>query len=256
MDMDSKMNYFSNMEVNLLVRILIAHILTDFVFQSDKMVKLKKNWLSSSMLIHIFIAFAATFILSGELVLSLFVAISHWTIDGLKIEFQNKNRYKASTLFFADQFFHMVFILVIWLIHHSSLDQIWNVISTPFMNFNFSIYLLGYLFIIFPTSFIVKLVAQNFIPTTYTTATEESIQYGGRTIGYFERIIILTLVLLNEYEAIGFLITGKSIMRFADPNSNLRSEYVLVGTMMSYAIAILSGIIMKFMIDSSNFIIL
>ena len=74
------------------------------------------------------------------------------------------------------------------------------------------------------------------------------VENGGKLIGIFERIIILTLVLLNQYEAIGFLITGKSIIRFADKNSDLKSEYVLVGTMMSYALAILIGVITKWLL--------
>ncbi len=62
-----------------------------------------------------------------------------------------------------------------------------------------------------------------------TEAKENKIEHGGRRIGQFEqRIIILTFVLLQQYEAIGFLITGKSIIRFAQRDENLRSEYVLV----------------------------
>jgi hypothetical protein len=49
------------------------------------------------------------------------------------------------------------------------------------------------------------------------------------------------MVLLGQYAAIGFLITGKSIIRFANNDEHLRSEYVLVGTMMSYALAIMTG---------------
>ncbi|HWZ22996.1 MAG TPA: hypothetical protein VNW06_10105, partial [Cytophagaceae bacterium] len=63
-----------------------------------------------------------------------------------------------------------------------------------------------------------------------------------KQIGIFERIIILTFVLLGQYEAIGFLITGKSIIRFANKEEHLRSEYVLVGTMMSYAMSIIVGV--------------
>jgi hypothetical protein len=78
-----------------------------------------------------------------------------------------------------------------------------------------------------------------------TTNDNDKLEHGGKLIGIFERIIILTLVLLNQYEAIGFLITGKSIIRFADHNSNLRSEYVLVGTMISYAMALLIGVLIN-----------
>ncbi len=37
----------------------------------------------------------------------------------------------------------------------------------------------------------------------------------------------------------------KNIIRFTQQNENLHSEYVLVGTMMSYAIAILVGVLIN-----------
>jgi hypothetical protein len=54
-------------------------------------------------------------------------------------------------------------------------------------------------------------------------------------------------VLLSQYEAIGFLITGKSILRFADGQKK-ETEYVLVGTMMSYAFAIIIAVLVKILL--------
>jgi hypothetical protein len=111
--------------------------------------------------------------------------------------------------------------------------------------------MLAYLWLIYPVGFLIKYASQSITQNTssLTTENETNIEHGGKTIGQYERIIILTLVLLNQYEAIGFLITGKSIIRFADHNSNLRSEYVLVGTMMSYAIAILTGVCVNYLLS-------
>ncbi|MDZ4667320.1 MAG: hypothetical protein SGJ00_05490 [bacterium] len=41
------------------------------------------------------------------------------------------------------------------------------------------------------------------------------VEHGGKLIGQFERIIILTFVLLNQYEAIRLLTIGKGNIRFA-----------------------------------------
>jgi hypothetical protein len=110
--------------------------------------------------------------------------------------------------------------------------------------------LLGYIWLIYPTGYLIKFITQSIAHTnSQNTTTQANVEHGGKLIGQFERIIILTLVLFNQYEAIGFLITGKSIIRFADHNSDLRSEYVLVGTMMSYAIAILTGVIINFLLS-------
>jgi hypothetical protein len=106
--------------------------------------------------------------------------------------------------------------------------------------------------VIWPATYIVKFVLENIPPTIIDSSnsvecndqppTNNRIN-AGALIGQFERIIILTLVLIGQYEAIGFLITGKSIIRFMQSDESLRSEYVLAGTMISYSIAILTGVL-------------
>ena len=131
------------------------------------------------------------------------------------------------------------------------LKNTFQLVSKPFTNYELSLYLLTYLWLIYPVGYIIKYVTQGIAQHTDIKPNdkmESNVEHGGKKIGQFERIIILTFVLLNQYEAIGFLITGKSIIRFADHNSNLRSEYVLVGTMMSYAIAILAGVFVNYLL--------
>lgn len=68
----------------------------------------------------------------------------------------------------------------------------------------------------------------------------------GRWIGRLERFIILTLILIGEYNAIGFLIATKSIFRFKggvqDGRERKEAEYILIGTLLSFALAIALGI--------------
>lgn len=60
-------------------------------------------------------------------------------------------------------------------------------------------------------------------------------------IGRLERFLILTLVLLKQYEAIGLLVAAKSIFRFSASRSV--GEYVLIGTLLSFTIAITVGLV-------------
>ena len=160
---------------------------------------------------------------------------------------------KPIFFFVADQLFHFLIITAAWFWHYDIFYKIFKTITLPFVNYKLSLILLAYAWIYYPVGYLIKFATQSI---THTNATQESkinaddkIEHGGKLIGQFERLIILTLVLLNQYEAIGFLITGKSIIRFADHNSNLRSEYVLVGTMMSYALAIITGVLVNFMLS-------
>ena len=68
--------------------------------------------------------------------------------------------------------------------------------------------------------------------------------HSGKLIGYLERCLILIFVVLSQYEAIGFLIAAKSILRFGEASSGTeKSEYVLAGTLLSLAFALLLGIL-------------
>jgi hypothetical protein len=99
-----------------------------------------------------------------------------------------------------------------------------------------------------PIGYAMKYVLKG-IDKTNTPSNDEKLEHGGKLIGMFERMIILTFVFLNQYEAIGFLITGKSIIRFAQKEEGLRSEYVLVGTMMSYAFSIIVGVVINWLLS-------
>lgn len=55
----------------------------------------------------------------------------------------------------------------------------------------------------------------------------------GWLIGTLERLAVLTLTLLGQWEAIGFVLTAKSIARFAELNDRRFSELYLTGTLAS-----------------------
>ncbi len=73
------------------------------------------------------------------------------------------------------------------------------------------------------------------------TGKDESLEKAGRLIGRLERFLILTFIILKQYEAIGLLVAAKSIFRFSE--SRKVGEYVLIGTLLSFTIAILVGLI-------------
>lgn len=77
---------------------------------------------------------------------------------------------------------------------------------------------------------------------------EEGLDKAGRYIGILERILVLTLVLFNQISAIGFLIAAKSILRYGDKDikgARKQTEYVLIGTLMSFSSAIALGLLVR-----------
>ncbi len=74
-----------------------------------------------------------------------------------------------------------------------------------------------------------------------------SLKDAGKRIGYFERFLVLTFIITGYHEAIGFLLAAKSIFRFGelrDKNEIKFTEYVLVGTLASFTMAIINGVVL------------
>lgn len=73
--------------------------------------------------------------------------------------------------------------------------------------------------------------------------------HAGKLIGTLERWLILVFILIGRYEVIGFLIAAKSIIRFGEGKKGEedkdRTEYFLAGTLLSIAIAVGCGLLVK-----------
>jgi len=60
-----------------------------------------------------------------------------------------------------------------------------------------------------------------------------------------ERLLVFVLIILEQWSAIGFLITAKSVLRFSDiskAKDRKLTEYILIGTLLSFGLAILVGL--------------
>ncbi|WP_139822890.1 hypothetical protein [Massilibacteroides vaginae] len=73
-----------------------------------------------------------------------------------------------------------------------------------------------------------------------TEDNKNDIERAGRWIGTLERIMAMGFVLLQQYTAIGFIITAKSVLRYNDRETG-KTEYVLIGTLLSFGSALLIG---------------
>lgn len=244
---------FTEAQGLLLVKLLLAQFISDFVLQTNRMVE-NKRWFSKSMLLHIVIVYVTTALLSGWWEWSLLIAASHWLIDSIKIELTKRQAYSGMVLFTGDQLLHVAVIILVWAYTQDAWLELAKTVTLPAWDYKAGLIVLGFVLVIWPVGYLIRYATQNISKQVNPSAGtgEEKIEHGGKLIGQFERIIILTFVLLQQYEAIGFLITGKSIIRFAQRDENLRSEYVLVGTMMSYAFSIIVGVLMNWLLTQAS----
>lgn len=74
-------------------------------------------------------------------------------------------------------------------------------------------------------------------------------------IGIIERILVFVFIVTNHWEAIGFLLAAKSVFRFGDlkrAKDRRLTEYILVGTLLSFGLAILSGMTTLYLLEQIN----
>jgi len=61
---------------------------------------------------------------------------------------------------------------------------------------------------------------------------------GGKLIGQMERCLIFLFIFIGQPAGIGFLVAAKSILRFEKAKDQKLAEYVLIGSLLSFSMAI------------------
>ena len=75
---------------------------------------------------------------------------------------------------------------------------------------------------------------------------DASLDNAGKYIGILERLFVFFFVIIGNWGSIGFILAAKSIFRFGDlkeSKDRKLTEYVLIGTLLSFGIAIAVGMI-------------
>lgn len=148
----------------------------------------------------------------------------------------------ASGFAFALQFVLQIMALtVVWLSAEGYWIWAWQLAKGLFSSHNLLV-LLAYILVLRPAS---ALIGAVLTPWLASVNSEGSLKRAGTLIGYLERVLILSFVLLEQWAAIGFLLTAKSILRFNDIQGSEQrslSEYVLLGTLVSFTVSIAIGL--------------
>ena len=207
--------------------LLLAHTLADFVFQTNWMVQNKRQL--TPMLAHIGVVLATAIITTGNLHPVIFVlAALHMVIDAVKTAYF-LNRLRA---FLIDQAAHIASLIAISALQPDLWSSgIWaNLTWLP----GIMTLLAGLILATQAGGYAVGLLMQP-----WADNAPEGLPNGGRVIGTLERGLIYLLVLTGQAAGIGFLIAAKSVLRFgAVKDEGKLSEYVIIGTLASFAWAI------------------
>ena len=229
---------------SLFCNLLMVHLVGDFYLQSDKTCaeKINLGFRSKYLYVHGLLIFILSWVAlwSWEFWwLALIVSLTHILIDGIKSKCGNNLKN-----FIIDQLAHMsVLAAVTWvLIRYFG----WEQLDLIPVNRMFVLVVLAFIICAKPANIFIKTVLQTY--RIDNQSKEENSQFkAGSLIGTIERWLILVFVILEQYEAVGFLLAAKSIIRFKDTETS-KTEYVLAGTLISVAVAVACGLVISYSI--------
>jgi hypothetical protein len=244
----------------LITQLFLAHIIGDFYFQPDRWIddKKAKKWASIYLYLHALIHFLLAWLFSFDVYawpIALIIAITHLIIDGLKLQFtieENKNK-----LFFYDQLMHVTVIFMtglLWLWSKGDNSMLFKY-TASFAGFKL-LYLagVGVIFLIMPASYIIQNAVEPFniaVDNKEKAGQKpDTLPKAGQVIGILERLMIFVFILIGQWQAVGFLLAAKSIFRFGDltnPQQRQMTEYVLIGTMLSFGLSIITGLAVTYL---------
>jgi hypothetical protein len=238
----------------------LAHLLTDFVLQPDQMVAGKRRGAALPYLQHGAIHFLAAALFVGFAIPGLALKTGfygcilgltavHLGIDWLKLRLiRSEFLDDGAATFLGDQAGHAITVfLTAWLIIRppfltllAKIQWVQSAIEKPLF------VLVIYIAVIFGGGYIVRLLVKPLTKQDMSILGESSneMQNAGMYIGWLERFVVLTALVLQSPATVGLILTAKSIARYPEMKSVRFAEYFLIGTLLSMSLGIIGGIIL------------
>ena len=218
--------------------LVLAHLVADFVLQTDKICKDKaaRKWRSVYHYVHAAVVFGLSWLVTWDVDFwwcALVIAVTHLGIDVWK-----SYRDEIVAWFILDQVLHLGVlgcVAYVWTGCHG-----WDlplVIELWYIAVSVAVVICWK-----PANIFIKLMLKHY--SVNMPVDNASGFNAGALIGTIERWLILIFVCLQRYDALGLLIAAKSIIRFGDKET-AKTEYVLAGTLLSIFIAVLAGMLVR-----------
>lgn len=234
---------------------ILAHLISDYVIQTDKLIQLKQNNRLKGNVIHalevMFITFAmyfAIYIYTGLfnndksplfsiLIASALIGVSHFAVDIVKTNFNNdqKMQFRDDLI---DQAVHLILIFLILRGFQVEGFVISNVIT---------------LFVMIAICMVIGVfwgdITIKQILTTYPghiDINEKNIKGAGSIIGKIERAVMLLLMIQGYAQGIVTVFAIKSVIRFQEFKQK-DNDYYILGNLLSLFIIVATYMIWTFL---------
>ncbi|MFV0544426.1 MAG: DUF3307 domain-containing protein [Marinicella pacifica] len=232
----------------ILIKLICAHLLGDFVLQPRTWVKEKEHHklLSRRLYMHVLVHGLLVLLVMSSLqywLLALVIMASHFLIDVLKLYAQSETT--RTRWFMIDQSLHIIGIVVLWFIWFKPTVDF----AAWFNSQSLWLYATALLFLTFVAGVVVQILMSRWTEAL-NDLQDGSLAHAGRYIGMLERLFVFVFIVVGQWQAIGFLLGAKSVFRFGDLRESKNrqlTEYVLIGTLLSFAIAVATAMLVVYL---------
>ena len=242
----------------LILAVLLAHLLGDFPLQSSSIVQGKGRGSRAYLVhgaIHLFVLAVCIVMFAGPAWLKsvrfwvaavLYVAL-HLGIDLAKQRLVSSKKLPDSTLvFLLDQALHVCTIFaLVWFLARPD----WAAVRSDFRwspatGERILQAAVVYVAVVFAGGYLIRYLTRNLAAGIHKAGeTNEQVKNAGLYIGWLERFLVMTAILVQSPSMVGLILTGKSIARFPELKERF-AEYFLIGTLLSIVLAVLGGLLL------------
>ncbi|HEX4039350.1 MAG TPA: DUF3307 domain-containing protein [Acidobacteriaceae bacterium] len=236
--------------------LLLAHLLADFPLQSAWIIRNKGARLSALLshgAIH-YLAAWACLIFSGQLrflsprnqaILAACILL-HLAIDRIKSILIARSLIRDNGwTFLADQILHLVVLAAAALLltrsHLADLAALMQI--SPFARARILETAIVYASAVFGGGYLIRYLTRG-LAQGIGAESQSQLGNAGLYIGWIERALVVTAMAMQSPALVGLILTSKSIARFPEFREARFAEYFLIGTLLSFSLSVLGGIVL------------
>ena len=245
--------------IEIFLILCLGHLASDFLLQTDAMVKAKKHggaayWkhgVVHYVAIVVVTVFADPALLARMRFQAICVALigAHLLIDFCKERLTAAAKIRDNALtFVADQAAHVVTIVAAALLvtGTSPVAAVGRLAALVPQRDRILAVLVIYFAVVFAGGYAIRYLTRpltRHLPQLGDESTL-SLRNAGMYIGWLERFLVLTALFLHSPATAGLILAAKSIARYPEFKREQFAEYFLIGTLLSISAATVGGVIL------------
>jgi Protein of unknown function (DUF3307) len=244
--------------IRVALALYLGHLLTDFAFQTARMVKLKRGGRFSGYALHGAVHYAAALVLTGFFVPGtlfslrfqfaiVLLTVVHLIIDWCKIALGGRYAAADGALAFTiDQMVHAVavFLTAWWIVRApaSEMVRVLGILRRP--DNKILLLMVVYVAVIFGAGYLIRFLTKPLVRDLKLSESHAQLGNAGMFIGWLERFLILSALFEHSPATAGLILAAKSIARYPEFKKEQFAEYFLIGTLLSISAAVIGGIVL------------